>query len=62
MSATDEAVVTRDNTKSNGVVARQNTTRQLADYIDLLLIHPNLGSVDDKGRANLEELTPEEAV
>jgi hypothetical protein len=56
------AIQIRDNTKSNRVVARQNTTRQLADYIDLLLIHPDLGSVHDKGRVKLEELTPEEAV
>ena len=56
------AIQIHENTKTNRVTARQNTTRQLADYIDLLLVHPELSRVHDKGRVELEELNTEEAV
>jgi hypothetical protein len=43
------AIQIRDNTRTNRVTARQNTTKQFTDSIDLLMVHPDLSRVHDKG-------------
>ena len=56
------AIQIRDNTKSNRIQERQNTTRQFADFMDILLLHPDLAEIHDKGRDQPEELDATELI
>ena len=56
------AIQIRDNTKSSRIQERQNTTRQFADSMDILLLHPDLAEIHDKGRDNPEELSTKDLI
>jgi hypothetical protein len=56
------AVQVRENTKSSRIQERQNTTRQFADTMDILLLHPELADIHDKGRDNPEELSTKDLI
>ena len=55
------AMQIRQNTASNSVAAKLDTTRQYADYIDFLLLNPGLLELNVKGMRG-EELSPDESV
>ncbi len=56
------AIQIRDNTKFSRIQERQNTTRQFADFMDILLLHPDLAELHDKGRDNPEELSTKDLI
>jgi len=49
----------RQNNASQRVAAKQEMTRQFADFVDFLVFHPDLESLHDRGVSE-EELTVEE--
>lgn len=49
----------RQNNSSQRVAAKLEMTRQFADFIDLLVLNPELAAIHDRGLAG-EELTKEE--
>jgi hypothetical protein len=56
------AIQIRDNSNTNRILQRQNATNQLAGFMDLLLLNPELAEVHDKGRDNPEALSTTELV
>jgi hypothetical protein len=50
----------RDNTRSSRIQQRQESTRQFVDFMDLLLLNPDLADLHDRGRDLPEELDTEE--
>ena len=53
------ALQIRQNNNSQRVLAKQEMTRQFADFVDFLLVHPQLASIHDRGIAG-EELQPQD--
>jgi len=56
------AIQIRDSTRFNRIAERQNTTRQLTDFMDLLLLHPELADLHDKGRIDPESLSERDLI
>ena len=56
------AVQIRDNTRSSRIQQQQESTRQFVDFMDILLLNPELAALHDKGRDNPRELDPVELV
>lgn len=56
------AVQIRDNTRSSRIQQRQESTRQFVDFMDILLLNPELAALHDKGRDHPEKLDSAELV
>lgn len=50
------AIQIRDNTRSSRIQQRQESTRQFVDFMDILLLNPDLAEIHDRGRDHPEEL------
>jgi len=56
------AIQIRDNSNTNRILQRQNATNQLAEFMDLLLLNPELAEIHDRGRVDPESLTTKELI
>ena len=56
------AVQIRDNTRSSRIQQQHESTRQFVDFMDILLLNPELAALHDKGRDSPESLDSVELV
>jgi len=54
------AVQIRDNTRSSRIQQQQESTKQFVDFMDILLLNPDLAALHDKGRDHPDKLDTEE--